>query len=258
MVEGEAANRAIAIADVLGVPIYVVHVSRASKSAEAIARARARGQRVYGEVLAGHLVLDDSVYRNPDFTAAAAHVMSPPFRPEGAPGIPLARPASPAACIPPPPTTAPSAPNRRPLARPTSPPDPERLRRHRRAHGRDLGCRRQQRAPDAQRIRGHHQSANTSKHVQPVPAARARVGAGADADLVLWDPAGPQDLVSEDAAQQGRLQHLRRPPGEAACPPPRCQSGQGCVFHQGDLRAEQRRRPLPEAPRRSAPTSKPP
>ncbi len=82
MVEGEAANRAIAIADVLNVPIYVVHVS-CIEAAEAIARARARGQRVYGEVLAGHLVLDDSVYRNPDFAAAAAHVMSPPFRPKG-------------------------------------------------------------------------------------------------------------------------------------------------------------------------------
>ena len=81
MVEGEAANRAIAIADVLGVPIYIVHVS-CIESAEAIARARARGQRVYGEVLAGHLVVDDSVYRNPDFRVAAAHVMSPPFRPK--------------------------------------------------------------------------------------------------------------------------------------------------------------------------------
>jgi dihydropyrimidinase len=80
MVEGEAANRAIAIADVLGVPIYIVHVS-CIESAEAIARARARGQRVYGEVLAGHLVIDDSVYRHPDFATAAAYVMSPPFRP---------------------------------------------------------------------------------------------------------------------------------------------------------------------------------
>ena len=44
-VEAEAANRAIAIADVLNVPIYVVHVS-CIESAEAIARARARGQRV--------------------------------------------------------------------------------------------------------------------------------------------------------------------------------------------------------------------
>ena len=82
MVEGEAANRAIAIADVLNVPIYVVHVS-CIESAEAIARARARGQRVYGEVLAGHLVVDDSVYRHPDFATAAAHVMSPPFRAKG-------------------------------------------------------------------------------------------------------------------------------------------------------------------------------
>jgi len=81
IVEGEAANRAIAIADVLGVPIYVVHVS-CIESAEAIARARARGQRVYGEVLAGHLLIDDSVYRHPDFAHAAAHVMSPPFRPK--------------------------------------------------------------------------------------------------------------------------------------------------------------------------------
>jgi dihydropyrimidinase len=78
-VEAEAAQRAIAIADVLNVPIYVVHVSCA-ESAEAIARARARGQRVYGEVLAGHLVVDESVYRHADFNFAAAHVMSPPFR----------------------------------------------------------------------------------------------------------------------------------------------------------------------------------
>jgi dihydropyrimidinase len=79
MVEGEAANRAIAIADVIGVPIYVVHVS-CIEAAEAIARARARGQRVFGEVLAGHLVVDDSVYRDKDFAKAAGHVMSPPFR----------------------------------------------------------------------------------------------------------------------------------------------------------------------------------
>ena len=81
MVEGEAANRAIAIADVLNVPIYIVHVS-CMESADAIARARARGQRVYGEVLAGHLTIDDSIYRHPDFSVAAAHVMSPPFRPK--------------------------------------------------------------------------------------------------------------------------------------------------------------------------------
>ena len=78
-VEGEAANRAIRIAEVLGVPIYIVHNS-CKQSLEAITRARNEGQRVYGEVLAGHLLIDDSVYRNEDFEHAAAHVMSPPFR----------------------------------------------------------------------------------------------------------------------------------------------------------------------------------
>jgi dihydropyrimidinase len=78
-VEAEAANRAIAIANVLGTPVYIVHVSCA-ESLDAIARARAKGQRVYGEALAGHLVIDDSVYRHPDPEFARAHVMSPPFR----------------------------------------------------------------------------------------------------------------------------------------------------------------------------------
>lgn len=80
-VEGEAANRAISIARVLGTPIYVVHNS-CKESLEAISRARNDGQRVFGEVLAGHLLIDDSVYRNPDFAFAAGHVMSPPFRPK--------------------------------------------------------------------------------------------------------------------------------------------------------------------------------
>ncbi|MES2743259.1 MAG: dihydropyrimidinase [Pseudomonadota bacterium] len=78
-VEAEAANRAIAIANVLNTPVYIVHVSCA-ESLDAITRARANGQRVYGEALAGHLVIDDSVYQHPDFDFAAGHVMSPPFR----------------------------------------------------------------------------------------------------------------------------------------------------------------------------------
>ena len=78
-VEGEAANRAIQVAKLMGVPLYIVHNS-CTQSLEAITRARLSGQRVYGEVLAGHLLIDDSVYRNPDFATAAAHVMSPPFR----------------------------------------------------------------------------------------------------------------------------------------------------------------------------------
>jgi dihydropyrimidinase len=78
-VEAEAANRAITIAGVLGTPVYIVHVSCA-EALDAITRARANGQRVYGEALAGHLLIDESVYRNEDREFARAHVMSPPFR----------------------------------------------------------------------------------------------------------------------------------------------------------------------------------
>ena len=78
-VEGEAANRAIRIAEVLGVPVYLVHNS-CIDSLEAVTRARLAGQRVFAEVLSQHLVIDKSVYKNPDWNFAAHHVMSPPFR----------------------------------------------------------------------------------------------------------------------------------------------------------------------------------
>ncbi|HCH63326.1 MAG TPA: dihydropyrimidinase, partial [Deltaproteobacteria bacterium] len=78
-VEGEAANRAIRIAEVLGVPVYLVHTS-CIDSLEAVTRARLEGQQVFAEVLAQHLVIDDSVYRHPDWRHAAHYVMSPPFR----------------------------------------------------------------------------------------------------------------------------------------------------------------------------------
>ncbi len=78
-VEGEATNRAIMIADMAGVPLYVVHTS-CEEAHEAIRRARQQGKRVYGEPLIQHLTLDDSEYRNPDWDHAARRVMSPPFR----------------------------------------------------------------------------------------------------------------------------------------------------------------------------------
>jgi dihydropyrimidinase len=78
-VEGEAANRAIRIAEVLGAPLYLVHTS-CIDALEAVTRARLEGQRVFAEVLAQHLIINDSVYRDPDWRVAAHHVMSPPFR----------------------------------------------------------------------------------------------------------------------------------------------------------------------------------
>ncbi len=78
-VEGEAVNRAIMIADMAGVPLYVVHVS-CEEAHEAIRRARQNGKRVFGEPLVQHLTLDESEYAHPDWDHAARRVMSPPFR----------------------------------------------------------------------------------------------------------------------------------------------------------------------------------
>ncbi len=78
-VEGEATNRAIMIADMAGVPLYVVHTS-CEEAHEAIRRAKAQGKRVWGEPLIQHLTLDESAYHNPDWDHAARRVMSPPFR----------------------------------------------------------------------------------------------------------------------------------------------------------------------------------
>jgi dihydropyrimidinase len=78
-VEGEAANRAIMIADAAGTPLYIVHVS-CEQAHEAIRRARQKGMRVYGEPLIQHLTLDESEYFDRDWQYAARRVMSPPFR----------------------------------------------------------------------------------------------------------------------------------------------------------------------------------
>jgi dihydropyrimidinase len=78
-VEGEATNRAIMIADMAGVPLYVVHVS-CEDSHEAIRRARMQGKRVWGEPLIQHLTLDEGEYFDKDWDHAARRVMSPPFR----------------------------------------------------------------------------------------------------------------------------------------------------------------------------------
>ncbi len=78
-VEGEATNRAIMIADMAGVPVYIVHTS-CEEAHEAIRRARMQGKRVWGEPLIQHLTLDETEYFNTDWDHAARRVMSPPFR----------------------------------------------------------------------------------------------------------------------------------------------------------------------------------
>ncbi len=77
-IEAEAVERVLALGEVAGCPIYVVHTST-GRGADAIARARARGQAVYGETCPQYLVLTDAEYDRPGFEGAK-FVCSPPLR----------------------------------------------------------------------------------------------------------------------------------------------------------------------------------
>jgi len=76
--EGEATGRMLALARVVGLPVYIVHVSCA-ESLERIQRARAQGHPAYGETCPQYLLLTVAEYDRPDFEGAK-FVMSPPLR----------------------------------------------------------------------------------------------------------------------------------------------------------------------------------
>ncbi|TPP62082.1 Dihydropyrimidinase [Fasciola gigantica] len=78
--ELEATNRAITIAESAKCPLYVMNVMSAS-AARSIAEARRQGCMVFGETIAAALGTNGRNYTNPSWSHAAAHVMSPPLRP---------------------------------------------------------------------------------------------------------------------------------------------------------------------------------
>jgi dihydropyrimidinase len=76
--EAEATGRAIALAEIAGVPIYIVHVS-AADALERIREARDRGVPACGETCPQYLFLSSDRYEAPGFEGAK-YVMSPPLR----------------------------------------------------------------------------------------------------------------------------------------------------------------------------------
>jgi len=76
--EAEATGRVIALARLVGLPIYIVHVSCAD-SLKVLQEARARHQPAYGETCPQYLLLTRAEYERPGFEAAK-FVMSPPLR----------------------------------------------------------------------------------------------------------------------------------------------------------------------------------
>ncbi|XP_041983664.1 dihydropyrimidinase isoform X2 [Aricia agestis] len=81
-VEAEAVNRACVIANQVNAPLYIVHMmSKSAVEALRLARRRQR-QPIFGETLAATVGTDGTHYRNACFRHAAAHVLSPPLRPD--------------------------------------------------------------------------------------------------------------------------------------------------------------------------------
>ena len=76
--EAEATHRAIALAEIADVPIYIVHLS-AAEALEMVTEARDRGLPAYAETCPQYLFLSYDNYEEPDF-AGAKYVMSPPLR----------------------------------------------------------------------------------------------------------------------------------------------------------------------------------
>ncbi|WP_424768197.1 dihydropyrimidinase [Paenibacillus sp. sgz302251] len=76
--EAEATGRAIAIAEITGASVYVVHVSSAD-ALEQIRMAQKRGVRVYGETCPQYLVFDESYLTLPGLESAK-YVCVPPLR----------------------------------------------------------------------------------------------------------------------------------------------------------------------------------
>ena len=77
--EAEAVAHLLRITEVAGVPIVIVHLSTKEALLE-VMRARARGQQVYVETCPHYLLLDDSVYYQEDYSAAARYICAPPMR----------------------------------------------------------------------------------------------------------------------------------------------------------------------------------
>jgi dihydropyrimidinase len=77
-VEAEATARAIALAELVGAPIYIVHVS-CEEALEEIARGRARQVEVLAETCPQYLFVEETDLDRPDFEGAK-YVFTPPAR----------------------------------------------------------------------------------------------------------------------------------------------------------------------------------
>ena len=204
--EAEATHRAIALAEIADVPIYIVHLSSA-EALEMVTEARDRGLPAYAETCPQYLFLSYDNYEEPDFDGAK-YVMSPPLREKAKQDAAVARARVQRSAV--------------HLDRPLSVlhegaegarperllEDPQRRARHRDAH--EPGLRRRRRAgPDHAEPLRRADVDVAGQDFRPVPAQghdRARLRRRHR--RVRSEP--HDDAVGEDAPHERRLQPVRR------------------------------------------------
>jgi dihydropyrimidinase len=81
LVEAEAANRVMVLAQLVDAPLYIAHLT-CRETLQVVLAARQRGQKVYAETCPQYLLLSQDDYERPGFEGAK-FVLSPPLRDKG-------------------------------------------------------------------------------------------------------------------------------------------------------------------------------
>ena len=206
LVEGEATERALAMARLHGATAYIVHMT-CKESVHALERAKLAGQRCYGETCPQYLLLDDTRVRQARLRRLGLrHEPADPARPRRPPRRAVGRAVEPHAGLGRAPTTARSRTSRRRWASATS----RRSRTAPRASRTGCCC--------CTRTACAAGTSTSQRMVELGSTAPARIfglakkgaiAVGKDADIVLFDPSGERALSREDAPLEGRPQHLR-------------------------------------------------
>ena len=208
--EAEATHRAIALAEMADVPIYIVHLS-AAEALEMVTEARDRGLPAYAETCPQYLFLSYDNYEEPGFDGAK-YVMSPPLRAEGDAGAAVARAR----------VQRPAGDLDRPLPV---------LHEGAEGAGQDDFSKIPNGAPGIETrmslvydggVRTGRISLNRFVELTSTSPAKifglfprkGTIAPGSDADIVIFDPDRTHAAVGEDAAHEGGLQPVRGPRGD--------------------------------------------
>ena len=188
------AQRAIALAEMADVPVYIVHLS-AERALERVMEARDRGLPAYAETCPQYLFLSEDIYAAAGTSRARSTCCTPPLRPKRHQdqlwrGLREQRPAG---------RLDRSLPVLHEGAEGARPgrllEDPERHARHRDAHEPHVGRRRARRAHLAEPLRRDHVDAPAK--IFGLFPKKGTIAVGADADLVVLDPSKKTTLLSD-------------------------------------------------------------